>query len=71
MSTIKFLRTLVLDNMENQLDCELDMAKPAEAQKLKDYMVSCLCALAFLERADGNSPLSLDDFSHAMAKLRG
>ena len=50
MSTTQFLRALVLDNMENQLDCGLDMTKPAEAQELKDYMASCLCALAFLER---------------------
>lgn len=47
--TILFLRALVLDNMENQLDCGLDLSKPNEAQELHDYMTKCLLALVALQ----------------------
>ena len=47
--TIQFLRALVVDNMESQLDCGLDLSKPDEAQELHDYMTKCLLALVALQ----------------------
>lgn len=47
--TIQFLRALVVDNMESQLDCGLDLSKPDEAQELHAYMTKCLLALVALQ----------------------
>jgi len=52
--TIKFLRALVLDNLENQLDCGLDMNNPTDARELMTYTTTCLVALKNLEQAEYN-----------------
>lgn len=56
-TTTQFLRSLVLDHLENCIDSGIDFTRPEDANLLKDALADCLVALHFLERTPNLSYL--------------